>query len=75
MTKHACLVMLNEYASERNCQLSSGVLQAPLDSSAPPRQCLRAFSGSPGTCHNASILTDEEVSNTLSAMVAPANSI
>jgi hypothetical protein len=64
MSENACLKLINAYAVQHDCSLDLGQgaaanLQA---------QCTEIFPGSKGTCHNAAVLTDEQVSNLLTKM-------
>lgn len=65
MSEHACLQLINSYASARSCTLAAG----PAQSSASG-QCTAIFPGSKGTCKHAKILTDSEVLTLLGALAA-----
>lgn len=60
MSRHACLELVNAYASEHNCSLAAGPGQE-----AEAKQCTGVFPGSRGTCRNAAILSDAQVMDIL----------
>lgn len=65
MSEDSCLKVLNAYAAVRDCSLNLG----PASSTASPNsQCTKIFPGSKGTCHNAKLMSDEEIANILEAM-------
>lgn len=64
MSEHACLRIINEYASKRDCTLSLGASSE----AASETQCTKIFPGSKGTCHNAAVVSDENVMGILSSM-------
>ncbi|MFS4460330.1 hypothetical protein [Bdellovibrio sp. HCB2-146] len=64
MSEHACLRIINEYASKRDCTLSLGASSE----AASEAQCTKIFPGSKGTCHNAAVVSEEQVTEILSSM-------
>jgi len=58
MSEKACLDIINDYAVTHNCSLAPGKDSAAAD---PQLQCTEIFPGSKGTCHNATILSDQQV--------------
>ena len=65
MTRHACLSLINAYAERHECSLAPGLGQ-----DAEPTQCTEVFPGTKGTCHNATVLSDEQVSEQLDQLAA-----
>jgi hypothetical protein len=66
MSEKACLSLINDYASVRNCSLLPGAPSTAKSAS----QCTAIFPGSKGTCKNAKVLTDAEVTDLLTKMAA-----
>jgi hypothetical protein len=65
MSEDSCLKVINAYAAVRDCALNRG----PASSTASPNsQCTKIFPGSKGTCHNAKVMSDAEISSVLAAM-------
>jgi hypothetical protein len=64
MSEHACLQLINAYASKRDCSISVG----PSALAESQAQCTKIFPGSKGTCHNASAISDADVAATLELM-------
>jgi len=65
MSEDSCLKVINAYAAVRGCELNPG----PATSEASPNsQCTKIFPGSKGTCHNAKILSDDDVVKILENM-------
>jgi hypothetical protein len=65
MSEDSCLKVINAYAAVRDCALNLG----PASSSASPNsQCTKIFPGSKGTCHNAKVMSDQEIASVLQAM-------
>lgn len=62
MSTNACLKLINEFAVQHSCSLDAS---APLAQADAQRQCSEIFPGSKGTCHNAAVLSDEQVSELL----------
>jgi hypothetical protein len=67
MTQEACLEIVNAYAAERACTLSTGSPTTP----GEQVQCTAIFPGSQGTCKNAQPMTDSEITTILLQMAAP----
>ncbi len=63
MSEHACLNLVNAYATRRNCELKSGH-----ETSNPSGDCTHIFQGSKGTCKNAHIAKDDDVKEILEKM-------
>jgi hypothetical protein len=61
MSENACLNLVNSFAQVRNCSLSQG---APLSDNISA-SCTQVFPGSQGTCKNAQVLSDDDVSKLL----------
>lgn len=66
MSRHACLELINAYAVKHDCSLATGAGQE----AASDLQCTEIFPGSKGTCHNATILSDDQVSGILDVLAA-----
>lgn len=64
MSVNACLSLVNAYAAARNCEISAGAANV----SAAQATCTEIFPGSQGTCKNARVISDEEVTNLLTNM-------
>lgn len=64
MSENACLKLINEYASKRDCTLGLGASSE----SASETQCTKIFPGSKGTCHNAAVISDDNVMGILNSM-------
>lgn len=64
MSEYACLRLINAYSAKRDCNLSVGA-SSLADSES---QCTKIFPGSKGTCHNATIISDEKVAQLLESM-------
>jgi len=64
MSEGACLIVVNFYASARDCTLTPGAATTP-DSNA---QCTAVFPGSRGTCKNATVLSDQDIATILVEM-------
>lgn len=62
MSTNACLKLINEFAVQHSCSLDAS---APMAQADAQRQCTEIFPGSKGTCHNATIVSDEQVSELL----------
>ncbi|WP_413288098.1 hypothetical protein [Bdellovibrio sp. HCB337] len=65
MSRHACLDLINAYAIRHECSLAPGAGQ-----DANQVQCTEIFPGSKGTCHNATILSDDQVSEILDLLAS-----
>lgn len=65
MSQNACLSLINAHSVANNCSLVPGESIAENSEQA---QCTEIFPGSKGTCKNASILSDEQVSELLKKM-------
>ncbi|MBS1970798.1 MAG: hypothetical protein JSU04_10845 [Bdellovibrionales bacterium] len=65
MSENACLKLINAFAVQHSCSLDAS---APMAQADAGRQCTEIFPGSKGTCHNASIVTDAQVSELLKKM-------
>jgi len=59
MSENACLNLVNEYAVSHDCSLAAGAATSPSSNGV---QCTKVFPGSKGTCKNAKILSDADVS-------------
>lgn len=57
MSEHACLKLMNDFAAARDCSLDL----AKSELSNSQKQCTRIFPGSRGTCKNAQVISDEEL--------------
>jgi hypothetical protein len=64
MSANACLTLINAYAVARGCTVEPGAPTTP----GATGQCTERFAGSFGTCHNASVISDEEVASLLESM-------
>lgn len=64
MSQKACLEIINAYAGPRNCTLTPGDESGPLTGAS----CTKVFPGSKGTCKNAMIMTDAQVTAVLQEM-------
>ena len=64
MSENACLRLINAYASQRDCNLSAGASSL----AASEAQCTKIFPGSKGTCRNATLISDERVTEILNTM-------
>lgn len=71
MSTNACLSLINEFAVKHSCSLDASAPEAAADAQA---QCTEIFPGSRGTCKNATILSDAQVSELLVKLAAPAPS-
>ncbi len=65
MSENACLKLINAFAVQHSCSLD---VSAPMAQADAGRQCTEIFPGSKGTCQNASIVTDAQVSELLKKM-------
>jgi hypothetical protein len=59
MSENACLNLVNEYAASHDCSLAPGAATSPSSNGV---QCTKVFPGSKGTCKNAKVLSDADVS-------------
>lgn len=59
MSENACLNLVNEYAVSHDCSLAPGAATSPSSNGV---QCTKVFPGSKGTCKNAKVLSDADVS-------------
>jgi hypothetical protein len=64
VSKYACLTLINKYAEDRNCTLTTGKKVAETSN----LKCTVEFPGSKGTCHKADARTDKEVEDLLISM-------
>ncbi len=64
MSQHACLVLINEFMSKRNCEMRAG----PEHGNAKPFSCTKAYNDNFGSCHNARKISDDDVRNVLGRM-------
>lgn len=71
MSTNACLNLINQFAVKHSCSLDASAPEAAADAQA---QCTEIFPGSRGTCKNATILSDAQVSELLVKLAAPAPS-
>lgn len=62
MSTNACLKLINAFAVQHSCSLDAS---APMAQADAQRQCTEIFPGSKGTCHNATVLTDDQVNELL----------
>jgi len=62
MSENACLKLINEFAIKHSCSLEAS---APSSAADAQRQCTEIFPGSKGTCHNATVVSDAQVSELL----------
>jgi hypothetical protein len=60
MSEYACVKILNDFAVKHNCSLDKNE-----QASSAGTQCTKIFPGSKGTCHNATVLSDDEVKELL----------
>lgn len=67
MSTNACLKLINAFAVQHSCSLDASAPAAQADSQ---RQCTEIFPGSKGTCNNATVLSDAQVSELLSKLEA-----
>jgi hypothetical protein len=65
MSENACLKLINAFAVQHSCSLDASAPAAQADAN---RQCTEIFPGSKGTCHNAAIVTDAQVTELLKKM-------
>lgn len=65
MSQNACLNLINAFAVPHGCSLDQGTSATQDNGQA---QCTEIFPGSKGTCKNASILSDEQISEILEKM-------
>lgn len=65
MSENACLNLINEYAVSHDCSLSAGAATSPSSNGV---QCTKVFPGSKGTCKNAKVLSDVEISALLAKL-------
>ena len=65
MSSNACLNIINAYAAQHDCSLSLGAA-----TSSSQSQCTKIFPGSKGTCHNAAVVSDDQVNSILQNMSA-----
>ncbi|MGE5087241.1 MAG: hypothetical protein ACM3MG_13125 [Bacillota bacterium] len=65
MSENACLNLINEYAVSHDCSLTPGAATSPSSNGV---QCSAVFPGSKGTCKNAKILSDADVSALLTKL-------
>jgi len=65
MSRNACLSLINAYAVANSCSLVPG---EPNSAGSNQAQCTEIFPGSKGTCHNATVLSDEDVLSLLKKM-------
>lgn len=68
MSTNACLKLINAFAVQHSCSLDAS---APMAAADAGRQCTEIFPGSKGTCHNASVLSDDQVTELLKKMENP----
>jgi hypothetical protein len=66
MSRNACLELVNAYAARHDCSLATGAGHE----ADPQLQCTEIFPGSRGTCHNAKILSDDEVAEILNRLAS-----
>jgi hypothetical protein len=64
MSENACLKLINDYAAGHNNSMEKG----PETSPGSPAKCTKIFPGSKGTCHNARVLSDEQIAGVLAEM-------
>jgi hypothetical protein len=64
MSENACLRLINAYAAKRDCEISAG----PSSLAASEAQCTKIFPGSKGTCHKATLISDERVAQLLESL-------
>ena len=65
MSENACLNLVNEYAVSHDCSLTPGAATSPSSNGV---QCTKVFPGSKGTCKNAKVLSDADVSALLAKL-------
>lgn len=64
MSVTACMEIVNKYAADHDCTLNKGPATTPNSG----KQCTDVFPGSNGTCKNAVVLSDDDVSGLLQSM-------
>lgn len=65
MSRNACLQLVNAFAVQHSCTLDASTPASAADAQS---QCIKIFPGSKGTCHNATILSDDQVTSILQKM-------